>query len=431
MYIKVLKADIAGIIDDVLDVIRNHSDVQWESVFHEAVWLSENGAHRNAVKFGIALLGLFQNEQAKELLLTLGKHEEFTLYAAVAIQNGMKNGNEVLFELAKSVHGWGKIHIVERLEPTSPHMKDWLLRHGCSNTVMNEYLACVCARKGDLKEALSSDRVDKDLFEGATDIVEALLYGGPAEDIDDYEHAPKVLSDYVRLAREMYSTVKHLSVMLDIRDFLNSDEKKWTERMQSGWTERLRGAVLESCQSIISRSGWGSTVMDAVRSSDTLEHYYGVTCSRKLGIDIWEELFAQLVANPALNNYLELMKSDDPNRIRKLVQFAEERLPLRHIASGPADEFGLGIEFEAHARLGSLLQSLDRHEGVGKQLILTGLNSPVVSNRNMALNALEGWNIASWGEELLQAVTRLEEEEPVDSVKERIRKLMEDKGISL
>jgi hypothetical protein len=32
--------------------------------------------------------------------MTLGKHEEFALYAAVAIQNGLEDPNQKLFELA-------------------------------------------------------------------------------------------------------------------------------------------------------------------------------------------------------------------------------------------------------------------------------------------------------------------------------------------
>ncbi|WP_237691074.1 hypothetical protein [Paenibacillus caui] len=178
LYAKLVKADIGGMIDDILDELRKQPGIQPGAIFHEAKWMVENAAHRNVVKFGIALLGLFQNEQMKELLLTLGRHDEFTLYAAVAIQNGMEDSNQVLFELAKRVHGWGKIHIVERLEPASQEIKDWLLRQGCQNSVMNEYLACICARNGDLREALSADQIDSALFDGATDIIEALLNGG-------------------------------------------------------------------------------------------------------------------------------------------------------------------------------------------------------------------------------------------------------------
>lgn len=429
MYAMLAKMDI-GMVDAILEEVRTHPGIQPGAVFQEAKWLAENAAHRNIVKFGIALLGLFQNEEMKELLLTLGKHEEFTLYAAVAIQNGMENSNEVLFELAKHVHGWGKIHLVERLEPTSLEIRDWLLRHGCQNSIMNEYLACICARNGDLHEALATERVEQELFDGAADIIEALLNGGPAEDMDDYEHAPRVIADFVRLAREMCSNAKHLSILMSLLDFLVQDEEKWAKRIAAGWTDQLRSDTKDACQQAISDSKWGAIVMDAVHSSSSLDRYYGVACAEKLGMDIWENLYDQLAQNPQQDfHYFQLMKSDDPNRIQKLVQLATEHLPLKQIAAGPGKEMGLGKEYAAHRNLDTILQSLDRFEGIGKELILTGLNSPVIRNRNMAMMALEGWNVASWGDQLVAAVIHLTEVEPDDSVKEHVHKLRKAKGL--
>ncbi|KHL95409.1 limonene hydroxylase [Paenibacillus sp. IHB B 3415] len=430
LYAKLVKTDIGGMIDEVIDEVRKHPGIQPDTVFLEAKWLAEHAAHRNVVKFGIAMLGLFQNGQVKELLLTLGRHEEFTLYAVVAIHNGMEDSNQVLFELAGQVHGWGKIHIVERLEPASQEIKDWLLREGCHNNVMNEYLACICARNGGLLEALSADRVDGALLNGATDIIEALLNGGPAENIDDYEHAPQVLFDYVRLTREIGATAQHLSAIFSIHDFLAEDEEKWTVRMSAGWSVQLRSDIREACGSIVANTKWISIVMEAVSSGDLTDAYYGAACAGKLGMDIWDILYNQLAANPLEDfYYYQLMKSDDRDRIRKFVQFAIGHLPLQQIATGPRNEMGFGEEYAAHRKLGAILQSLDRFEGIGAELILTGLNSPVTSNRNMAIKALEGWDISSWGEQLAHAVAHLLVIEPEDPTKERLHKLCVAKGL--
>ena len=94
----------------------------------------------------------------------------------------------VLWELAKTVDGWGRIHIVERLAETErPEIKDWLLREGYRNSIMYEYLAYTCATAGNLLTALSGEHVDRDLLTSAGDIIQALISGGPAEDMDGYE----------------------------------------------------------------------------------------------------------------------------------------------------------------------------------------------------------------------------------------------------
>ncbi|WP_342476859.1 hypothetical protein NYE24_24255 [Paenibacillus sp. FSL H7-0350] len=72
---------------------------------------------------------------------------------------------------------------------------------------------------------------------------------------------------------------------------------------------------------------------------------------------------------------------------------------------------------------------MDRFEGIGAELILTGLNSPDTFNRNMAINALESWDVSSWGEQLIHAVTHLSEVELEEPVRERLDQLRKDKGL--
>ena len=59
--------------------------------------------------------------------------------------------------LATHVHGWGRVHLVERLESTNnAEIKEWLLRDGYKNSVMYEYLAYPCATTGGLLHALTN-----------------------------------------------------------------------------------------------------------------------------------------------------------------------------------------------------------------------------------------------------------------------------------
>lgn len=429
-YLKLMQEDVISVIDPLLEALRKQPGINMQNLYNEAYWLTEIAAHRNVVKFGIALLGQFETEYHKNLVLMLGKHDEFTLYSALAIQNSLEASNAVLFELAKSVNGWGKIQLVERLEPDTQEIKEWLLRKGCPNSVMYEYLACVCARKGELHTALANDQVDLELYEGAGDIISALIAGGPAEDIDDYEHAMSVVRDFLRLAQTMCKTVAQLSVIIDIFDFLNQTEERWHDRYSKGWIEEDRYRHRKVCQEIISAEYWASKVWEDINSSNRVSQYSAIRAAKTLGLDIWPELFKQLQETPLNDSlYFELMRTDNKERVQQLVVFAEEKLPLSHIASGPADEMGLGPNFKPHHALDFIMQDLDQHEGVGQKLIESALQSPVVRNRNMALKALEAWSLASWGDSLVQRVKELANREPDSSLKERIEKLMQEKGI--
>ncbi len=299
LYHRLSKLQISSVIDHLLQKIVEHPSVNFDGLYQEAKWLVQNGAHRNSVKFGLALLGLFKNDEEKELILSLGRHEEFTLYAAVAIQNGTTDGNKTLFELAQQVHGWGKIHLVERLEPNNDEIKNWLLRDGCCNTVMNEYLASICARRGELHKALAVEKIDAQLMDGASDIIEALLAGGPAEDIYDYEYGAQVLADYIRLFEKQCASFKHLLTVFKIRDFLNEHQDNESLLSELGWVEQQIADTMSNCEKIIADDNWRKMILHAVATKERVQNentvacvadneqdYYMMACAEKLEIDI-------------------------------------------------------------------------------------------------------------------------------------------------
>jgi len=59
----------------------------------------------------------------------------------------------------------GQIHAVERLEPTSDEIREWILRKGCANEIMDAYLGLECGNKGNLIGALRHGSIDDELFE--------------------------------------------------------------------------------------------------------------------------------------------------------------------------------------------------------------------------------------------------------------------------
>ncbi|MBO8155078.1 MAG: limonene hydroxylase [Bacillaceae bacterium] len=430
LYLSLLEEHAVSIIDDFLDALRaKETFINVENLYNEAYWLAERGTHRNPVKFGIAILGLFQTDHHLELITTLGVHDEFTLFSAVAIQNSTDKSNDYLFQLAKSVDGWGKINLVERIKPETKEIKDWLIREGYKNNIMYEYLAYTCAVNGELHNALSAERIDRPLFDGAGDIISALIAGGPAENIDDYEKAPIVIKEFLRHSATMCTTVKHLNDMINIYQFLKDDED-WENRLAEGWTPEQRDQFLLSSEELIFNEKWEHQIWEGLKSKDSFTHWNSMRAARFLDIDIWDELFNQLGDHPVNSIlYQELMRTDKKDRIQRLVDFAEQHLPLMEIATGPAEEMGLGKDFEAHSCLDIILQDLDKYNGVGKELVAAGLQSPVIRNRNMAIKVLKAWTAAEWGEKLIEAIKMLAEIEPVTDVKEELLKIIQEKEI--
>lgn len=295
---------------------------------------------------------------------------------------------------------------------------------------MYEYLAYTCAWKGELHTALAVDEVDAALYNGAGDILSALTHRGPAEDMDDYEHAPVAIGQYLRLSQTMCKEIRQLIIIMDLLDWLNQDAERWKERLDKNWTEDMRSGYRATAEKIIAAESWEEKVREGLRAGDDRLRFFSIQAARALRLTVWQELFEQLRLSPLNGSlYYELMRTDDEQRVRTLVSFAEAELPLQAIASGPADEMGLGPSYEAHGALDFVVQELGRYPGVGRKLIAAALQSPVVRNRNMALTALEAWPLVAWEKPLALAVKRLAEIEPVPDVQARIVELIKQKGI--
>ena len=63
-------------------------------------------------------------------------------------------------------------------------------------------------------------------------------------------------------------------------------------------------------------------------------------------------------------------------------------------------------------------------------MIEAGLKSPVVRNRNMALNALAAWSRVDWPSRLKEALEQAVQCEPKEDVRERMQKALRGEPLS-
>jgi hypothetical protein len=423
LYEAVVENGIVGVIDAVTgqltDSVQSHNHSRLREIGR---YFAGGAGHREAVKFGLALIGAFGDAQDSELLKTLGKSEEFTLFAGIALARVSDRPEQAIWELAKQVHGWGRVQMVRRLKDTNdPEIQAWMLREGFRNEIMDEYLACICARAGKLHEALNEQFVDPALLDAAADIIRALIIGGPAEGIEDYEHSGDACESYLNI---VWSRTD-----LSLRHFLTVAKLKWLLTRTDGWENRdkrqwtdLRRVNLQSlADDVLGRESWRSRVTDALASKNEQVFHEGDEAAQVLSIDTWELHISRVRANPLTSSsWYRLMQQTNDSRISALLTFAESVLPFERIETGPSDELGLGPDFQPHQALGWVLQDLRRFPRHGWRMINAGLRSPVVSNRNMAIKALSEWEPKSWTAEMQTEVEHAREIEPEPDVKKRL-----------
>jgi hypothetical protein len=98
-------------------------------------------------------------------------------------------------------------------------------------------------------------------------------------------------------------------------------------------------------------------------ADDPVEFDQADRAARCLGVDTFPAHWRRVLADPLGGNWWAVMQLASDDTIDQIVEHAERSLPLRAIASGPADHLGFGPEFRAHGALDFIVQDLGRRRG--------------------------------------------------------------------
>lgn len=392
VYTQCEAGPVAGLVDDLADALNDTPGLDAARVHALGKVLALEATHLEATKLGITLLGLVENDD-REILLQLGLHDELSMFAALALVKQIEDAEAPLFALAQHVHGWGRIHVVERLaDTTSPEIKAWLLREGFRNTVMDEYLAHTCATAGELHLALAAP--DAALLRGAAGIFRALAAGGPAADLADYEHAAAAIDAWLPLVTPTLPELVALDALVQRPEISAGQRTR---------IEVLRGSVV------------ALTAIEAgLQSSDSIVFGLadGAARLRKLSTFAQHEARARS-ALPAEATYsiVRLLQEATPDTL--------ERALVAAASAAPATS-----HFEAEHRLSFVLSELARFApGRGHTFVLAGLRGAWAEARALAAQLLSRWP-APWPEELREALADAAEDETDDEMKAALGRVL-------
>ena len=408
-----------SLVDPLIDRIREgKTAIAPKSLYNVGYGLMTEAGDAESVKLGIAMTGMLniqENEACRKAILTLGKCDEFTLYSLVAL-SGWDDGNYLVWRLAKETAGWGKIHAVERLEPETEEIREWIIRSGCENGVLNSYLGLTCAVKGDLVTYLQREELPEDLLRGAGVILSSMLDEGPTAGISAYGDAERAIAEYLRHA-DKGGSLELLHVVLALQDWLEDSELDKKEEL------------LDACNAIASKPFWPELVLAAIAPGNPAALWQACFVAEQIGLEIIEPLY-QLIESAPLE-YASYARNicRSPEYAEKLFRLYEKSLPLDKIATGMGDLMGLGPEFKAHGCLDSVLQEMKDYPGQGVELIKAGLGAPVTRCRNMALNVLEAWTaqgkaLDDFDPGLRPLLGRVRTEEVNDGTRDKLTELL-------
>lgn len=352
-------------------------------------WLATTAPDRSTVKFGIALMGIAQPADI-EVLSTLGSHDEFSLYVAVALLH-TDAGERALFELAKRVHGWGRVQAIDRLAGTTdPEIQHWMITEGHRNSVMDEYTAITCATTGRLVDALAMAEIDDLLVTSAGELIIAILTGDPGQSADEYTDLVPVLQSYLAHLTLRIGSLPDRRIVAAVGRFLDDPGDV---DIESGDLAAMRSITKQ----FLNREHFRGEAERGLVDPDSSIYWAAKNAAKDFGIDVYEAVYDRIEARlDERPPWFDLLRATDEARLERTLELGRRRIDLDSIATGPSEAIGLGPGFEAHSQLGWFLQDLGRFPGHGWDLVSTGLASPSIQNRNRSIRTLQEWPRNGW-----------------------------------
>lgn len=394
---------------------------------------------RLPVKVGIALFGICARRQDQPILVTIGRHPEFTDYAGMAITNAFGSRDDVLWELAKVTEFWGRVALVQQLASTErPEIKAWILREAGRDHVVLRAACRVVAEAGELRKELEADQIDDEVCVAAGAILQTLIEDRPYEtrdSIDDYADASAAIRLYLGHLTRRPERLESMQPLMTILDYLELRggvawsiypecrevlARRVAGRPLVGWTDDERARAATRARWVLSRPGWRRAIEDGLRSSDGWIFYLAVRAATRLGDDVSPVLLERLRRDPFTDDitWEDAARTADEAGFDDLLSIALMRLAEHR----PYESWRFP------PWLLSILEGLERFPGKGWPLFREGLISSEMMERRFGINGLWTFGARPWPDEAIGLVLDLARSDPDEDNREMAAELLEDHG---
>jgi len=309
-------------------IVQEEEKINLNNLYEFATLQLTTSKNIELIKFCLSILTIVNIETDKdtiEKVRLLALSDEFTLYCldilvcCLDILVQLEDSNEEIFEIAKKVKGWGRIHSIAYLEVTNNEIKEWILEEGCHNGVLPTYTALACAEKINLIEILNDGKISNKKFNNISYLMNALLDEEAITGISTLEDRELLIERYLEKAKTLSSTEDDYLAVMALKEYIKNNKE-------------INDELIKICDEILNSEKTRNNVKELLKEG------YGYNIAKYLGIDIDKYILEYLQDNPLKNPYIVFNISERKN-MEKLVSLIEKKLTLEKLEGAPTDKF--------------------------------------------------------------------------------------------
>jgi hypothetical protein len=276
------EGNVRARIDPLRDRLTAGSPPNAVELYPELRELFLRSGYRDEVKYAMALMSGFGRPEDADLFRVVGRHAEFTVYAAVALATVTGDPLGEWLGLLPHVSGWGRTELAELIlrEPRSEEVRARLVRQGlgCGN-------ALELARACRLDELLGRAHVDAGLLDGAREIVDSLVWDRDSPDaLTDYEDAGPAVENLLLRLGEHRRGFSEFITAFELQRVLSDLEPEGLAAC--GFDDARRARVVALCEAVLARENWPERVTEALQGADDHARLVASQVAERLGLDL-------------------------------------------------------------------------------------------------------------------------------------------------
>ncbi len=252
LYIK--EVPLCLYMRQFVDLLRASIDYGYfslDEIYNFAIRLTTQSVYDSLVKLGILILGNFENDYTKKVMMTLGYHSEFTIYVIEASYR-FSDYNEILEELLRNTDGYGKLFSAIKYKPTTEEQKKYMVEKAIEESFFGKKeISLSIAKNLLLEDYFCEMEITKENFRSISTLIAYSFYESYFK---EFSISRNLIEKYISNANRYASNYIDLAAILIIKSGLEKvigdDDEIY---VKNGWKIDTEEQIIKACSVILEK----------------------------------------------------------------------------------------------------------------------------------------------------------------------------------
>lgn len=416
-----------------IDLLRFHIEGGYfdlDEIYNFGIRLATQSIYDSLVKLGILILGNFENDYTKKVMMTLGYHSEFTMYVLEATYR-FSDYYSISEELLKNTDGYGKLCAAIKYRPVTFEQKKYVVENLVEQVLFTKRETALFIVTNTLLEDYF--KIMEITRENFTSISYLIAYSFYETSFEKFRISRTLVEKYIFSANKYAKNYIDFAAVLAIKSGLEIEKEDSDSFVyENGWSKDIEKSILENCNKIMDKFAFENKILEELTENQYFnveeaslmmyilqeyQYYYGKTVSESIFTIIFSRVpfYFDLIDYFLIDNGLKYYKT--------IYDLIIEVIPKNALDSyrdiGEADS-----RYLPDVWLVYLLQSFKDARDYNEEFFIKCLYARFKDVRIKAAIVLKYFK-DEWSEEVIKTLKEAVEDEPDYDLKNYLNKMIE------